>query len=209
MTLEGKWSTNRTKFYTHVTGSLSVKRNTDYKHAELIKKLNDLNMANDLSFYKPEKKIDTVKPAVIVKKVKTKNPEKIVTKQPEPVLVEAAADTKNRKTASTQTIYYVSDSLLITLYDNGEIDGDTVSILLNGKVIIPRKGLDTKFNSKTIYINSNTPDSMMPEMYAENLGSIPPNTGVLILHDGGKSYEVFFSADFQTNAAVILRRKKN
>jgi hypothetical protein len=45
-------------------------------------------------------------------------------------------------------------------------------------------------------------------MYAENLGSIPPNTGLLIIMDGEKRYEVRFSADLKTNAAILLRRRK-
>ena len=94
------------------------------------------------------------------------------------------------------------------MYDNGEIDGDTVSVLLNGKVIIAKKGLDTKPNSYTIYFDRDTPDSQMLVMYAENLGSIPPNTGLLVVREGQSVYEVRFSADLKTNAAVILRRRK-
>jgi hypothetical protein len=45
-------------------------------------------------------------------------------------------------------------------------------------------------------------------MYAESLGSIPPNTGLLIVRDGRDSYEVRFSGDLQKNATVILKRQK-
>ena len=61
----------------------------------------------------------------------------------------------------------------------------------------------------TIYIDEETPDSIQLVMYAENLGSIPPNTGLLIVRDGSSIYEVRFSADLKTNAAIILRRKKD
>jgi hypothetical protein len=51
-------------------------------------------------------------------------------------------------------------------------------------------------------------DSIVLIMYAENLGSIPPNTGLLVVHDGNDIYEIRFSGDLQKNSAIILRRKK-
>ena len=97
---------------------------------------------------------------------------------------------------------------MLTLYDNGEVDGDTVTVLMNGGIIFSKAGLSTKANTKTVYI---TPamDSVKLVMYAESLGEIPPNTGLLIVNDGDKRYDVRFSADLTTNAAIVLRRKKN
>ncbi len=120
----------------------------------------------------------------------------------------AAADVAKRSVNSMQSVFFKSDSLQITLYDNGEIDGDTVSVLLNGKVIIAKQGLTTKPNLHTIYFDRDTPDSQMLVMYAENLGAIPPNTGLLVVREGASVFEVRFSADLKTNAAIILRREK-
>jgi hypothetical protein len=122
-----------------------------------------------------------------------------------PSVAQGAADVDKRSTATTQTVYYEQDSLLLTLYDNGDVDGDTVSVLMNGEVIFSKQGLSTKANSKKIAVSS---DSVQMIMYAENLGSIPPNTGLLIVMDGEKRYEVRFSADLKTNAAILFRRKK-
>jgi hypothetical protein len=120
----------------------------------------------------------------------------------------AAIEVNKRTNSSIQSLYYNTDSLQLTLYDNGEVDGDTVSVLLDGKIIIAKQRLDVKPNVHTIYFDKDTPDSMMLVMYAENLGSIPPNTGLLVVHDGKAIYEVRFSADLLSNAAIILRRKK-
>ncbi len=51
-------------------------------------------------------------------------------------------------------------------------------------------------------------DSLVLIMYAENLGSIPPNTGLLVVHDGDGIYEIRFSDDLQKNSAIILKRKR-
>ncbi len=125
-----------------------------------------------------------------------------------PSVAKGAAELEKRVTKSDQSLYFESDSLLLTLYDNGEVDGDTVTVLMNGNVIFSKVGLTTKANSKTIYISSDM-DSVKLVMYAETLGSIPPNTGLLIVNDGEKRYEVRFSADLKTNAGIVFRRKKN
>jgi hypothetical protein len=119
-----------------------------------------------------------------------------------------AADISSRKIETIKSVDIKNDSLTLTLYDNGEVDGDTVSILLNGKVIMPMQGLSTRAINKTIYLTPEMGDSIVLIMYAENLGSIPPNTGLLVVHDGDAVYEIFFNGDLHENAAIILKRKK-
>ena len=118
-----------------------------------------------------------------------------------------AAEVSSRVTIAQQTVYFKSDSLQLSLYDNGEVDGDTVSVLMNGSIIIPKQRLSTTAFRKTIFIEPQQ-DSIQLLMYAENLGAIPPNTGLLVVKDGRETYEVRFSGDLQKNAAVIFRRKK-
>lgn len=118
-----------------------------------------------------------------------------------------AASVNERQTIVQQTVSFTSDSLLLTLYDNGEVDGDTVSVMLNGQLILEKQGLSTVAIKKTIYIPANT-DRMELVMYAESLGSIPPNTGLLVIRDGKQLYEVRFSGDLQKNASIVFNRKK-
>jgi hypothetical protein len=93
------------------------------------------------------------------------------------------------------------------LYDNGEVDGDTVSVLMNGDIILAKQGLKTSAIRKTIYVKPGT-DEITLVLYAENLGKYPPNTGLLVVYDGDDRYQIRFSADLQQNASVIFRRKK-
>ena len=165
------------------------------------------------------KPVPVVKPAIVkaapvAEKKREEDPDaaSLVKRQPQPVLEkpsvqQGAAEIDKRVTKSDQSFYFESDSMLLTLYDNGEVDGDTVTVLMNGNVIFSKVGLTTKANSKTIYITPNM-DSVNLVMYAESLGEIPPNTGLLIVNDGEKRYDVRFSADLKTNSGIILRRKK-
>ena len=63
-----------------------------------------------------------------------------------PNIIAAAANISLRTTEMIRTIDFKSDSLTLTLYDNGIVDGDTVSVVLNGEVIIwNRAFLDKHF----------------------------------------------------------------
>jgi hypothetical protein len=142
--------------------------------------------------------------------VKSNEEKKIITgemAQPEFKISPAALFVAQRKTVAPQILEFKSDSLELKLYDNGEIDGDTVSILLNGEILLAKQGLKSSAIKKTIYIQPGT-DEITLVLYAENLGKYPPNTGLLVVHDGEEVYQVRFSADLQQNAAVVFRRKK-
>lgn len=118
------------------------------------------------------------------------------------------AELAKRSIETIQTVYFKADSLLLTLYDNGEVDGDTVSVILNGRMIMAKQGLSTKAITQTIYITPDMGDSLQLVMYAENLGSLPPNTGLLLINDGKDRYEIRFAGDLTKNAAIVLRRRK-
>ncbi|MEJ0104258.1 MAG: hypothetical protein WDO19_17595 [Bacteroidota bacterium] len=120
----------------------------------------------------------------------------------------AAINVEKRRSETIQTVEFKSDSLLLSLYDNGEIDGDTVSVLINGEVVMPQQGLKASAIKKTIYITPAMKDSFNMVLYAENLGKYPPNTGLIIVHDGDDTYQVRFSADLQKNVEVLFKRKK-
>ncbi|MGZ5218550.1 MAG: hypothetical protein ACXWC7_00675 [Chitinophagaceae bacterium] len=146
-------------------------------------------------------------PATIAKANEEK---KVITRdlpQPEFKMLSAAAFVEKRNTVPPQILEFKSDSLELKLYDNGEIDGDTVSILLNGEIVLAKQGLKASAIKKTIYIPPGT-DELTLVLYAENLGKYPPNTGLLVVHDGEDVYQVRFSADLQQNASVVFRRKK-
>ena len=118
-----------------------------------------------------------------------------------------AAHAFERVTILEQTVEFSRDSLQLSLYDNGEVDGDTVSVLMDGQVLLARQGLSTTAIRKTIYIEPER-DEVVLVLYAENLGKIPPNTGLLVIHDGKSIYEVRFSGDYQKNSAIRFRRKR-
>ncbi len=139
---------------------------------------------------------------------KTRVQEPLPTKVTEVPKIQPAAKLAARKTEMIRSVEVKQDSIILSLYDNGEIDGDTVSVVMNGQVIMPMQRLMSRAINKTIYWTPELGDSILLVMYAENLGSIPPNTGLLVVRDGEDIYEIRFSGDYQKNSAIILKRKK-
>ena len=119
----------------------------------------------------------------------------------------AATLVDGRESIPSETIYFKSDSLSIALYDNGEVDGDTVSVIINDEMFIEKQGLRSSAFRKTFYVPQNESDSLLVVLFANNLGKYPPNTGLLQIKDGEEIFYVRFKADLDKNAAIVLRRK--
>lgn len=164
----------------------------------------------------PAAKPKAVNPPIAVVKPKPETvPEvkqPVVAVVPKPVvknnITGPKVDLTKRQIETIDELVIESDSLQITLYDNGEVDGDTVSVILNGQTLVSRQGLTASAFRKTIYITPEMGDSIQLVMYAENLGSLPPNSGLLIVDYDNRRKEIRFSGDLRKNAAITLKRKK-
>lgn len=93
------------------------------------------------------------------------------------------------------------DSIKIELFDNGVEDDDTVSIYLDDKEILTRRRISGKPISFYVNLNKSLPITKI-KMVADNVGTIPPNTAVLIITTKRNQYNVHLSSDFQKNAVV-------
>lgn len=123
--------------------------------------------------------------------------------QPAPIPVTELTDRKNDL---VKTLYVDEGELIIELYDNGEVDNDTVSIYHNGSPVILHGRLTTHPLQIKIEVNSQNPIHELV-MVADNLGTIPPNTALMLVTAGKKTYQVFLTSDLQRNAKVIFEYK--
>lgn len=127
---------------------------------------------------------------------------------PKPDITVKAAVVEGRKSEFSQEVFFSGDSLLLSIYDNGEIDGDTVSIYMNGEILLAKQGLKSTAIKKTIYLPPGKDDEFTLVLFAENLGKYPPNTGLLVVKDGNDIYNLRFSSDFNKSSGIVFRRKK-
>lgn len=80
------------------------------------------------------------------------------------------------------------DSIEVSFYDNAEIDGDSISLFLNEKLIFQHVFLTDKAFTIKFAVNELQVSNELV-MVAENLGSIPPNTSFMVAYVKGQRYE--------------------
>jgi len=130
-----------------------------------------------------------------------------VLKQSHKIIPSTPPVLKTRENALVREIETEAGEIKIDIYDNGEIDGDSVSIYHNNTLIRSHMGLSAKPISFTIGVNPSQPHHEIT-LVAENLGSIPPNTALMIITTPGNRYELFISSSEQKNARVVFDLKK-
>ena len=120
------------------------------------------------------------------------------------VLVEEFA---KRKNSYSKEITIVSDSIRLSFYDNGDIDGDSISVFLNGQPIVANQLLSPRALNVYIALDP-TKEINEISMFANNLGKLPPNTALMVISDGDNRHELYLSSSLTSNAAVRLRKRK-
>lgn len=123
-----------------------------------------------------------------------------------PKVIRLPAQTRSRENELVKTLVVEQDEVIVRLYDNGEIDDDTISVFLDDFAVLSSKRLSTTPLTVKIKMTEYEPEHVLV-MVAENLGRIPPNTSLMIVHDGDKRYEVRITSTQQKNAMVRFRKQ--
>jgi hypothetical protein len=100
-----------------------------------------------------------------------------------------------------QEIRVDTGMLRLDFYDNAQIDGDSITVTVNDKVIVSNQRLGLKPISVEVKVSLENPEQEIT-MVAENLGTIPPNTALLIVTAGKKRYQLFLASNGKKNAQV-------
>lgn len=153
----------------------------------------------------------TEKPVPQVKKaapdgiqLSTDTPEKEIPRVSAPVPIPRVLST--RKNELVKTITSPAKEVSISIYDNGTIDNDTVSVYIDNKLVISKQRLTDKAISVKINLDDNQEYHELV-MVAENLGEIPPNTSLMVVHAGDQRHEVRITSTEQKNAVVRFRKE--
>lgn len=125
-----------------------------------------------------------------------------------PAIQETPANEFAKRTkVYTKELELENNTVRIEIYDNGEIDGDMVSLYLNNKLVLPNVSLTHRAIRLTVALDPSLPFNEL-SMFAENLGTKPPNTAALILYDGTTRYETLLSSDLSKSATLKLKKKQ-
>jgi len=96
-----------------------------------------------------------------------------------------------------------SKKFSIDLYDNGTIDNDTIIVYDNKKLLVSKKRL----SYKAIHLEFTLSEVINEHeiiIVAHNMGTVPPNTALLVLKDDDRRQELFITSTNKMNAKIIV-----
>ena len=171
-----------------------------------------------------KKTIPTKKTQVIPKTnpitIKTKAPAKLdidsvksinnslVTEQPTKEIFPVPDVLKSRENALVKTLVVHNQTVLISLYDNGVVDGDSISVYFDNKLVLDSKGLSEKPLTIKLKLEDDNAEHELV-MVALNEGRIPPNTSLMIVECGDQRFDVHITSTEQRNAVVRFKYHKS
>lgn len=106
-----------------------------------------------------------------------------------------------RKKTFVTDIPLAGDSIELRFYDNAEIDGDSISLFLNDRLIYQNIRLTGNAYTIKLAVQDLEENSELV-MVAENLGSIPPNTSLMVALVEDKRYEARLESTEGSSAMV-------
>lgn len=134
---------------------------------------------------------EIAKPSIIQQNTKINNQRKI----------------EQRDIELLNTFRFKEDSVMIKIYDNGVIDGDIISLIVNEQVVFDKIKLTA--TPLSYVLRASAGSQFQLEFYAETLGEIPPNTGLISISSATKTSEVLFSSDLKKSAAIKVLLNNN
>jgi hypothetical protein len=135
---------------------------------------------------------------------------KTITPNPQVSIIEHAKKMEEsftiRKKVFTTEIPLQGDSIELRFFDNVQVDGDSITLFLNDKLIFTHIRLTEKAFVIKLPVNELN-DTNELTMVAENLGAIPPNTAYMVAIVGDKRYEVNLSSTEETSGMIRLKKQ--
>ncbi len=114
-----------------------------------------------------------------------------------------AYETKTKREADVERVLEVrSKTVRIRVWDNGTVDGDVLSLFLNGEQIVKNYRV-TRQKYETI-VKLDKPTNFII-LHALNLGSISPNTVAVSVDDGFEEQVVIISSNLDRSGAIMIK----
>ena len=115
---------------------------------------------------------------------------------------------QERKLEDEKVFSVSSKYIMINIWDDEKIDGDTLSINFNGKWVLKKHLLSKEEKTILLPLRINQTNEII--FHAENLGEIAPNTAAVRLeYDNGVQKEFNMRSDFDSNGIIRIMQETN
>ena len=113
---------------------------------------------------------------------------------------------QKRKITDNKKFEIESRFVILEIWDNAQVDGDTISLNFNGKWILENYGLVKGKNRLFVKLEEGQENEII--FFAKNVGRIPPNTTSIKLIDGMGNEKTFeINSNLDENGAITLIQK--
>lgn len=104
----------------------------------------------------------------------------------------------------THTVTVTKKMITVKLWDHQTVDGDRVSLNLNGKWVLENYTLDKKAYIFEIELN---PGKNILVLHALNLGKIHPNTAAILIDDGINEKQIVLESTLESSGTIEVTLK--
>lgn len=112
-------------------------------------------------------------------------------------------NTNERKIKVQRVIEVQGDQLKLRAWDSGDVDGDIVSIFMNGQKLLSRYRVSKRKYAFRLELDKTTNFMIL---HADDIGEISPNTVAVSIDDGQREQMIVLSSDLEESGAVLIRK---
>ncbi|REJ82433.1 MAG: hypothetical protein DWQ33_07555 [Bacteroidetes bacterium] len=113
---------------------------------------------------------------------------------------------QGRKVQSSENIILNTPEIIVYIFDNSYVDGDTMSLFFNGSWLLKNYGVTKKKKEIKLTLKEDTNNFLV--LFANNLGRNPPNTAAIQFNDGKRDRILRLSSDLSSCNALNFIYKK-
>ena len=106
-----------------------------------------------------------------------------------------------------KTLSITGNTVRVTLWDNGQVDGDKIAVSFNGKNILEDYILTAEAKIIEIPLSGNAVDTL--KIIALNEGTISPNTAAIKIESSVEQYPILTKAITNEVRTIYLAKKKS
>ncbi len=112
---------------------------------------------------------------------------------------------EGRKVTYTKELTFSNADITIEYWDHLKVDGDIISLYLNGKEVVSKFTLKKEREKTEIRLRTDIPNDLF--LFAHNEGMNPPNTVSIKISDGVTSQNFTLESDLNSCEAVLIKVK--
>ena len=122
---------------------------------------------------------------------------------PAPKGVQQYKQQEEREVEVDRVLEVKSNTIRVRVWDNGTIDGDVLTLFVNGEMILENYRVTRRKHETIVKLDKPTNYLIL---HAINLGSISPNTVAVSVDDGIEEQVVIMSSNLDKSGAIMIRQ---